>query len=90
LSKEDFLLLESEFVTIEVGIETSLIDFLVESSLADSRGAARRFLAENAIYLNGSQLPLDQSTFTEHDIIEGYSVVRRGKNTIALAKFTGR
>jgi tyrosyl-tRNA synthetase len=87
LDKDDFESLESELVVIEVGENASLIDFLVSSALASSRGEARRFLSDNAIYLNGSQLPLDQSTFTEHDVIHGYCVVRRGKNTVALAKF---
>lgn len=86
LKKESLTELESELQTIVVDTEGSLVDFLVESSLAASKTEARRFLESNAVYLNNSQLPLDQTTFTEHDFVHGYSIVRRGKNTLALAK----
>lgn len=86
LEAKDFRELEAELPTSEVGNEYSLVDFMVESGLASSNTEARRFLSDSAVYINGSQLPLDQSHFTEHDFIHGYAIVRRGKNTLALAK----
>ena len=86
LEAKDFCELEAELPTSEVGNEYSLVDFMVESGLASSNTEARRFLSDSAVYINGSQLPLDQSHFTEHDFIHGYAIVRRGKNTLALAK----
>lgn len=86
LEAKDFRELEAELPTSEVGNEYSLVDFMVESGLASSNTEARRFLSDSAVYINGSQLPLDQSHFTEHDFINGYAIVRRGKNTLALAK----
>jgi len=86
LSKDDFRELESELATKSVSIGGELIDFLVQTELASSRGEARRFLESSAIHINGSQLPLGQGDFSEHDFKHGYAVVRRGKNTIALAK----
>jgi tyrosyl-tRNA synthetase len=86
LEAKDFRELEAELPTSEVGKEYSLVDFIVESGLASSNTEARRFLSDSAVYINGSQLPLDQSHFTEHDFIHGYAIVRRGKNTLALAK----
>jgi tyrosyl-tRNA synthetase len=86
LNKNDFKELESELLTINVSEGSELIDFLVASELAGSRGDARRFLESSAIYINGSQLPLGQGDFLDHDFKQGYAVVRRGKNSIALAK----
>jgi len=86
LNTEDLTQLESELITEQVVIGGGIVDFLVKTKLADSKTIARRFLNDSAIYINGSQMPLDQLEFTKHDFIGGHSVVRRGKNTIALAK----
>lgn len=86
LDKKDFDELEKELKTLEVKNSDSLLDFMVQTELAKSKTEARTFLAGNAIYINGSQLPLDQMEFTEHDFMHGYAVVRRGKNTTVLAK----
>jgi tyrosyl-tRNA synthetase len=86
LHASDFESLENELATYEISIDMDLLDFMVMSKLASSKTEARRFLASNAVYINGSQLPLDQNRFTEFDFKHGYSVVRRGKNTVVLAK----
>jgi tyrosyl-tRNA synthetase len=86
LEKHDYEILETELMTISVNSSYSLLEFMVETGLAKSKTEARNFLSSNAIYINGSQLPLDQMEFTPEDFIHGYAVVRRGKNTTALAK----
>jgi len=86
LGENDFRQLETELQVREVQLNSSFVDFLVETELAGSRGDARRFLESNAIYINGMQLPLGQADFLEHDLKHGYAIVRRGKNTVALAK----
>jgi tyrosyl-tRNA synthetase len=86
LDEDDFRVLESELPIVTADTNTPLVDLLVTSGLAQSKGEARRFLADGAVYLNGSQLPIDQSTVTEHDVVRGYAILRRGKNTTALVK----
>ena len=86
LSGADFMELESELTAVSLSTGADVSEFLVESELASSKGEARRFLASNAIYINGTQLSLDKKTFDTSDFIEGYSVVRRGKNATAIAK----
>jgi len=86
LSGSDYNSLETELPTHIVQFDSTILDFMVSTGLATSKSDARRFLASNAVYINGSQLPLDQMEFTEFDFRFGYAVVRRGKNTIALAK----
>ena len=85
LDDGDFKQLESELAHVAVGEHDSLLDFMVEAKLASSKSEARRFLEAGAISINGSQLPIDQMQFTEHDFIGSYAVVKRGKNTVALA-----
>jgi tyrosyl-tRNA synthetase len=85
LSLSDFRELETELQTMNVKNADSLLDFMCATGLAKSKTEARRFLTDGALYINGSQLPIDQMEFTEHDFMHGYAIVRRGKNTMALA-----
>ena len=86
LDVEDFIQLSKELVTLDVHVGDGLQEFMAASGLASSKGDARRFLDANAVYINGQQLPLDTYEFSEHDFLHGYCVVRRGKNTFALAR----
>lgn len=86
LTADDFALLEKELPFAQ-GAEQQLTDFLVDSGLASSKTEARRFLEGNAIYINGSQIPLEKATLTAEDAIDGYIIIRRGKNQQVLYKF---
>lgn len=89
LNKDDFKVLEAELPLIKVKIdETSLIECLVTAGLASSNGEARRFLNDNAVYINGQQFSSEQTTFIEADSIDGYAVLRRGKNSQVLVRFS--
>jgi tyrosyl-tRNA synthetase len=84
LNKADFGELKTELPFTQVKAGDSLIDVLVELELASSKSEARRFLAGNAIYINGSQIPLEKSTIDSDDSIEGHCIIRRGKNANVL------
>lgn len=86
LTPRDFDVLSNELTAVDVKAGSSLIDFMADYGLASSKSEARRFLKDSAVYINGEQLPLDQAEFNEHDFMHGYAIVRRGKNTIALAR----
>jgi len=86
LNQSDFIELEQELPVKNVALGDDLTEFMVEMGLATSKTEARRFLNDSAVYINGSQLPLDQTSFTEHDFLHGYAVVRRGKNTTVIAR----
>ena len=85
LSATDFAELKDELQSTEASAGTELTELLVELQLASSKGEARRFLQSNAIYINGHQLPLEKTTLDDQDFIDGYAVIRRGKNSNALA-----
>jgi len=84
LTKADFDELSSELTTVRVGDDNDLVKALVDTGLASSKGEARRFLQSNAIYINGQQIPLEKTTLDADDYIDGYLVLRRGKNVTAL------
>jgi tyrosyl-tRNA synthetase len=84
LTSEDFTLLKAELPSVTTAAGSSLVDLLVETSLASSKGEARRFLESNAIYVNGEQIPLSKSTVDADDAIAGHVVLRRGRNSLAI------
>lgn len=87
LKNEDFMILASELPTHSSSTTVELSDALVETGLATSKTEARRFLESNAVYVNGQQIPLSQRTISHDDSINGYAVIRRGKNSLALVQF---
>ncbi|MFO0882461.1 MAG: tyrosine--tRNA ligase [Candidatus Saccharimonadales bacterium] len=80
LTTEDFEALGNELGVFEAFAGVELAGALVDAGLASSKGEARRFLESNAIYINGSQIPLGKTTLDAEDAINGYAVLRRGKN----------
>lgn len=86
LTAKDFKELQTELPFTQKTLGTEIVDILVETGLASSKGEGRRFLQSNAVYINGQQLPLEKTTLDEHDVIDGYMVIRRGKNANALVQ----
>lgn len=81
LTDQEFIQLANELGQIDVEIGLQLADLLVESKLSASKSDARRFLESNAIYINGSQIPLNKTELDNNDFIGNYAILRRGKNS---------
>ena len=77
LSAEEVELLAKSFPTAAKG--TNLLDILVETGLASSKGEGRKFLEGNAISVNGAKITEDQP-------INELALIKRGKNKFALVK----
>ncbi len=86
LTAEDIEQLQDELKTVAVSVGAPIVDSLVETGLASSKGEARRFLESNAIYINGSQFSSEKTTFEKEDALHGFIVLRRGKNAVALLR----
>jgi tyrosyl-tRNA synthetase len=84
LKEADFEALKQELPFAE-GDGASLLDILVPV-LASSKTEARRFVESGAIYLNGKQAATDKGNIAQEDAIDGYVIVRRGKNQQMLYK----
>jgi len=89
LTNEDIQELKRELPTViaKVGV-TPLYEVIVMAGLASSNGEARRFLTDNAIYINGLQFSSEKAAFDNQDNIAGHAIIRRGKNTSAVVDLT--
>lgn len=76
LDDNDRQLLAESFPNAQPG---QLIDVLVESGLAGSKGEARKFITGNAISVNGQKVNEDITVSTD-------SLIKRGKNKFAYVR----
>jgi tyrosyl-tRNA synthetase len=74
-SAEDVPPVEIERARLAAGLPSA--DLLVETGLADSKGAARRLIEGNGAYLNNEKLTL--RSVGEADLVEGALILRAGK-----------
>lgn len=86
LTAEDIAELRTELPVVQAAYGSPLAELLVSAGLASSKGEARHFLESNAIYINGQQLPLEKSVIDDSDSINGYIIIRRGKNQNAIVE----
>jgi tyrosyl-tRNA synthetase len=67
----------------------TVVDLLVSSGLADSRGAARRAVKEGGAYVNNERIADEEWSPAAEDLLHGrWLVVRRGKRSTAGVEFT--
>ena len=76
LDDNDRQLLAESFPNAKPG---QLVDILVESGLASSKGEARKFISGNAVSVNGQKV-------TEDTAVAANSLIKRGKNKFAYVK----
>ena len=85
LSSEDFDIIKAELKTVTaVAGETTIVSLLVEGGLASSNSDAKRFIDSQAVYLNGKKLSEGQNNLSQSDVINGFVIIRRGKNSQIL------
>lgn len=78
---------ETNVFEVAAGAEVSIVDMLVGSGLADSKGAARRSLKEGGIYANNERVVDENWVPSVDDFLHGtWLVLRRGKKTFAGVK----
>lgn len=76
LDANDKKLLAESFPNAQPG---QLVDILVESGLASSKGEARKFISSNAVSINGQKASEDIAVSSD-------SLIKRGKNKFAYVK----
>jgi len=73
-----------ELVTVPADAVPSIVDLLVETGLTQSKGEARRAVAEGGAYLNNARVDDPEYVPTDADLIEDrLLVLRRGKKSFA-------
>jgi tyrosyl-tRNA synthetase len=67
-----------------------VVDLLVSSGLAKSKGEARRSIAEGGIYLNNQRVSDPAHLASLNDVIDGkFTVLRKGRKNYLLVKVIG-
>jgi tyrosyl-tRNA synthetase len=80
----DAALAEVPSAAVPLSAGPSLVDLLVESGLAPSKGAARRTVAEGGAYVNNAKVSDPEWVPGEADLLHGrWLVLRRGKRHTA-------
>ncbi len=67
-----------------VAIGSSVVDALVATSLAGSRGAARRLLGEGGVSINNAKVEDSEAVLSERDFLGGQvALLKRGRKSLA-------
>lgn len=67
--------------------ETNMVDLIIAAGLEESRGAARRMIADGGAYLNNVKISDEDAVLAESDLIGGqFVLVRRGKKKLAVGR----
>ncbi|QGU01919.1 Tyrosine--tRNA ligase [Corynebacterium kalinowskii] len=78
---------ETTVFEVAAGEPRTIIDLLVGSGLADSKGAARRTIKEGGAYVNNERIESEEWEPTSEDLLHGaWLVLRKGKKNFAGAK----
>ncbi|MEX3562714.1 tyrosine--tRNA ligase [Corynebacterium phoceense] len=78
---------ETTVAEIAAGEPRTIVDLLVASGLADSKGAARRIIKEGGAYVNNARIESEDWEPADEDLLHGsWLVLRRGKKNFAGAK----
>lgn len=81
---------ETEVAEIKAGEPRTIIDLLVASGLADSKGAAKRAVKEGGAYVNNERIESDDWEPSAQDLLHGsWLVLRRGKKNFAGVQILG-
>ena len=81
---------ETEVAEIQAGEPRTIIDLLVASGLADSKGAAKRAVKEGGAYVNNERISSDDWEPAAEDLLHGsWLVLRKGKKNFAGVKIGG-
>ena len=71
----------SEFTAEELGEGIAILDLMVKTKLAPSKGEARRLVQQGGVMVNDEKITAFDRTFTAQDIQAGDFVIKKGKKT---------
>lgn len=69
--------------TIKASVGDEIVELLVTAGLSNSKGEARRTIAEGGVYLNNQRISDAAQTLTNDDVLPGgLAVLRRGRRNV--------
>lgn len=78
-SSDAFAVLAGELSTTATTAGASIIDVLVDSGVATSRGDAKRAVGEGGVYLDGARVGSPDEVVPDQPLAGGHHLLRRGK-----------
>jgi tyrosyl-tRNA synthetase len=80
----DAAMAEAPSGEVRLDDQPTIVDLLITSGLADSKGAARRTVKEGGAYVNNAKVADEEWTPSKEDLLHGkWLVLRRGKRNTA-------
>ena len=74
---------------VDAAAPITIIDALIATGLVDSKGAARRAIADGGVYVNNERVTDDEMSLTTgQTLADGWVVLRKGKRTISGIKLS--
>lgn len=71
----------------QVAADATVVDALVAAGVVESKGAARRAIAEGGAYLNNERIEDADLVLSPEALLHGrYAVLRRGRKTVGIAE----
>ena len=64
----------------------NILDAMVAAGVVDSKGSAKRAIAEGGAYLNNEKLTTADAELSQDQLLHGYAILRRGKKTVGIVK----
>ena len=71
----------SAFTAEEIGEGIAILDLMVKTKLAPSKGEARRLVQQGGVMVNDEKITVFDRTFTVADIQAGDFIIKKGKKT---------
>ena len=71
----------SEFTAADIGEGIAILDLMVKTKLAPSKGEARRLVQQGGVMVNDEKITAFDRTFTVADIQDGDFIIKKGKKT---------
>ena len=71
----------SEFTAADIGEGIAILDLMVKTKLAPSKGEARRLVQQGGVMVNDEKITAFDRTFTVADIQDGAFIIKKGKKT---------
>ena len=87
LAEQDLQLLKSAFPSAKAHNGDAILDVLASSSLAGSKGEAKRFLQQNAIKLNGNVVGEEYVLKDSDRVTANCAILKKGKNNFTVLEF---
>jgi tyrosyl-tRNA synthetase len=94
LSRDAVEALGREIASVDAPLpaeSADVLDLLVSTNLAASRGAAKRLVEQGGVYVNGARVTMAARTIEEGSLLAGgHALLRKGAREYALVRFVGR